>query len=76
MERSCLRRTSDSSGRTTYLYSSVDYWKRSFYTVERDMNRMLSAIRSYNDGKFRKSDFVTVKKNVLADIDSRRVVLA
>ena len=33
------------------------------------MDRMLSAIRSYNDGKFRKSDFVTVKRNVLADIE-------
>ena len=33
------------------------------------MDRMLSAIRSYNDGKFRRSDLVTVKRNVLADIE-------
>ena len=65
----CLRHTFDSSGRTTYLYFSVDNWKRSFHTAERNVNRMLSAIRSYNDGKFRKSDFVTVKRNVLADIE-------
>ncbi len=30
---------------------------------------MISAIRSYEDGKFRKSDFVTVKRNVLADVE-------
>lgn len=33
------------------------------------MDHMLSAIRSYNDGKFRRSDLVTVKRNVLADIE-------
>ena len=65
----CLRHTFDHSGRTIYLFFTVDNWKRSFHAAERSVERMISAIRSYEDGKFRKSDFVTVKKNVLADIE-------
>jgi hypothetical protein len=65
----CIRHTFDSSGRTTYLFFSVDNWKRSFHAAERSVERMISAIRSYEDGKFRKSDFVTVKRNVLADVE-------
>ena len=65
----CLRHTFDSSGRTTYLFFSVDNWKRSFHAAERSVERMLNAIRSYEDGKFRKSDFVTIKRNVLADVE-------
>ena len=65
----CLRHTFDSSGRTNYLYFSIDNWMRSFHTAERNVNRMVSAIRSYEDGHFRTSDFVTVRKNVLADIE-------
>ena len=65
----CLKHTFDHSGRTIYLYFSVDNWRSSYLSAERSVNRMLSAIRSYEDGKFRKSDFVTVKKNVLADIE-------
>lgn len=65
----CLRHSFGSSGRTTYLFFSVDNWKRSFHAAERSVGRMLDAIRSYEDGKFRKSDFVTVKRNVLADIE-------
>ena len=65
----CLKHTFDSSGRTTYLFFSVDNWKRSFHAAERSVERMLNAIRSYEDGKFRKSDFVTVKRNVLADVE-------
>ena len=30
---------------------------------------MVEAVRTYEDGKFRKSDFVTVKRNVLADVE-------
>ena len=30
---------------------------------------MVEAVRSYEDGHFRKSDFVTVKRNVLADVE-------
>lgn len=30
---------------------------------------MVEAVRSYEDGSFRKSDFVTIRKNVLADIE-------
>ena len=67
----CLRHMFDSSGRTTYLFFSVDNWKRSFHAAERSVERMISAIRSYEDGKFRKSDFVTVKRNVLADVEVR-----
>ena len=65
----CLKHTFDSSGRVTYLFFSVDNWKRSFHAAERSVKRMIDAIRSYEDGNFRKSDFVTVKRNVLADIE-------
>lgn len=65
----CLRHFFDSSGRTTYLYFSMDNWMRSFHAAERNVGRMLAAVRSYENGKFRKSDFVTVKKNVLADVE-------
>ncbi len=30
---------------------------------------MVEAVRTYSDGHFRKSDFVTVKRNVLADVE-------
>ena len=30
---------------------------------------MVEAVRTYEDGHFRKSDFVTVKRNVLADVE-------
>lgn len=65
----CIRHTFDSSGRTTYLFFSVDNWRRSFHAAERSVERMISAIRSYEDGKFRKSDFVTIRRNVLADVE-------
>ena len=32
---------------------------------------MAEAVHSYEDGHFRRSDFVTVKRNVLADIEVR-----
>ncbi len=65
----CLKHIFDHSGRTIYLYFSVDNWRSLYLSTERSVNRMLSAIRSYEDGKFRRSDFVTVKRNVLADIE-------
>lgn len=65
----CIQHTFDSSGRTIYLFFSVDNWMRSFNAATRSVGRMIEAIRSYNEGKFRKSDFVTVKRNVLADIE-------
>ncbi len=61
----CLRHTFGSSGRTTYLFFSVD----TYNAAERSVDRMISAIKSYEDGKFRKSDFVTVKRNILADVE-------
>jgi transposase len=65
----CIRHTFDSSGRTTYLFFSAGNRYRSYHAAKRKVTQMISAIRSYEDGKFRRSDFVTVKKNVLADIE-------
>lgn len=64
----CIRHTFDSSGRTTYLFWSYENWKRSRKTAERNVQRMIDAVRTYQDGKFRASDFVTVRKNVIADV--------
>jgi transposase len=65
----CMRHTFESSGRTTYLYFSLDNWLRSYHSAGRNFDRMVEAVRTYEDGKFRKSDFVTVKRNVLADVE-------
>ena len=65
----CLRHTFDSSGRTTYLFFSQDNWNRAYHSASKSFDRMVNAVRSFQDGKFRKSDFVTVKRNVLADIE-------
>ena len=65
----CLKHTFDNSGRTTYLFFSCDNWQRSYYSAGRSFDRMVEAVRTYKDGHFRKSDFVTIKRNVLADID-------
>jgi transposase len=65
----CLKHVFSSSGRTTYLFFSADNRIRSYHAAKRSVMRMISAIRSYEDGKFRKSDFVTVKRNILADIE-------
>ena len=65
----CKRHTFDSSGRTTYLFYSLDNWYRSYYSASRSFDRMVEAVRTYEDGHFRKSDFVTVKRNVLADVE-------
>ncbi|MDR1405563.1 MAG: hypothetical protein LBJ20_08380 [Candidatus Methanoplasma sp.] len=67
----CIRHTFDSSGRTTYLFMSADNTIRSYHAAERSVKRMMDAARSYREGKFRKSDFVTVKKNIAADIKVR-----
>jgi transposase len=67
----CLTHTFDPSGRTTYLYWSADNWMRSYHTAERRVDGMMDAVRSYEEGKFRASDFVTVKKNILADVNVR-----
>jgi transposase len=64
----CLRHVFESSGRTTYIFGSADNWIRSYHTAERRVNGMIDAVRSYEEGKFRTSDFVTVKKNVTADV--------
>jgi len=65
----CLRNVFTSSGRTTYLFFSAENWKRAYNTAERRVKKMIDAARSYDDGRFRASDFVTVKKNVAADVD-------
>jgi transposase len=65
----CLRHTFDSSGRTTYLFFSLDNWNRSYHSASKSFDRMVEAVRTYQDGHFRRSDFVTVKRNVLADIE-------
>lgn len=65
----CKRHTFDSSGRTTYLFYSLDNWYRSYHSASRSFDRMVEAVRTYEDGHFRKSDFVTVKRNVLADVE-------
>lgn len=65
----CKKHTFDSSGRTTYLFYSLDNWYRSYHSASRSFDRMVEAVRTYEDGHFRKSDFVTVKRNVLADVE-------
>jgi len=65
----CLTHTFDSSGRTTYLFWSADNWIRSYHTAERRVNGMIAAVRSYEEGKIRVSDFVTFKKNAAAKVD-------
>ncbi|MCL2786393.1 MAG: transposase [Methanomassiliicoccaceae archaeon] len=65
----CLSHTFTSSGRTTYIFFSVDNRRRSYNAAERRVRKMIDAARSYDDGKFKASDFVTVKKNVAADVN-------
>ena len=65
----CISHTFNSSGRTMYLFFSVENRNRARKTAERRVKKMVNAARSYDDGKFRVSDFVTVKRNVAADID-------
>jgi transposase len=65
----CKKHTFDSSGRTTYLFFSLDNWYRSYHSASRSFDRMVEAVKTYEGGHFRKSDFVTVKRNVLADIE-------
>jgi transposase len=65
----CIRHTFALSGRTTYLFFSADNFIRSHNAAERNVLRMVNAVRSYEDGKFRQSDFLTVKENYAADID-------
>jgi len=65
----CLRHSFESSGRTTYLFFSVENWMRSYNIAERRAYKMIEAVRTYEDGKFKMADFVTVKRNVLAEID-------
>ncbi len=64
----CLSHRFESSGRTTYLYWSLDNWMRSYKVAERSVDRMICAMTTYESGNFRKSDFVTVKRSVLADV--------
>ena len=65
----CLRHSFESSGRTTYLFFSVENWMRAYNIASRRADRMIEAVRTYEDGKFKMTDFVTVKRNVLAEID-------
>jgi len=51
------------------LYFSLDNWMMSYHAAERKVRKMIEAIHNYEDGRFRKSDFVTVKRNVLADVE-------
>jgi hypothetical protein len=70
----CIRHTFDHSGRTTYLFFSADGYNRSYRSAVRRVDRMITSLRSYEDGKFRMTDFVTVKKNVAADVDVKVTV--
>ena len=65
----CKEHTFDSSGRTAYLFFSLDNWYRSYYSASRSFDCLVEAVRAYGDGHFRKSDFVTIKRNVLADVE-------
>ena len=65
----CMKHTFSSSGRTNYLFFSADAWLRSYHSACRNFDRMVDAVRTYENGSFRKSDFITVKRNVLADIE-------
>ncbi len=65
----CKRHTFDSSGRTTYLFFSMDNWYRTYHSASRSFDRMVEAVKTYEDGHFRKSDFVTIRRNVLADVE-------
>jgi transposase len=65
----CLRHTFASSGRTTYLFFSADNLIRSHAAAERSVRGMVDAVHSYEGGKFRQSDFVTVKDNYAADVE-------
>ena len=64
----CLRHTFASSGRTTYLFFSADNFVRSRNAARRSVLQMVDAVHSYENGKFRQSDFVTVKDNLAADV--------
>lgn len=64
-----MRHTFDSSGRTTYLFFSVENWKGAYNIAERRADRMREAVRTYEEGRFRMTDFVTIKRNVVASID-------
>jgi transposase len=70
----CIRHTFTSSGRTSYLFFSADGWKRSYDAAERRVVRMTESARSYDSGRFKISDFVTVKKNAATDIDVKVTV--
>lgn len=66
----CLRHVFASSGRTTYLFFSSDLFVKNAYRAERKVSEMAEAARYYSEkGKVRKSDFVTIKKNLCADVD-------
>ena len=58
-----------SSGRMTYLFFSADNLIRLHNPAERSVRETADAARSYEDGKFRQSDFVTVKLNLTADVE-------
>jgi len=65
----CLKHVFTSSGRTTYLFFSSDLFIKSSYAAERKVNEMVDAAKHYSEtGRVRKSDFVTLKKNLCADV--------
>ncbi len=70
----CIKHTFEHSGRTTYLFWSADNEIRSYRTAERNVGRMIESARSFDDGKTKISDFVTIKKNVAADVSVRLYV--
>jgi len=65
----CLRHTFGSSDRTMYIFFTADNMMRSYNTAERQVDRMIDAICTFEKGKFRKADLVTVRRNVVAYID-------
>lgn len=66
----CLKHVFASSGRTNYLFFSSDLYAKNAFTAERKVKEMVDAVKHFEDvGKIRRSDFITVKKNLCADVE-------
>ena len=65
----CLTHTFGHSGRTTYLFYSVDNWLRSYRAAERRFGKMVDTVNKFREGKVCKSDYVTIRNNIFATVD-------
>lgn len=65
----CLKHTFDSSGRTTYLFFSLDSWYRSYHSASKSFDRMMKTVRTYRNGHFRRSDFVKQSISLILERD-------